>query len=82
MSLGEKLEVTIGSKWAYRKAGLQDDNGKYLVPPNAVSLSLSARANSPIRGRDLLCASHLIAASQSLHFEMRLVQVRDKAVDP
>lgn len=35
MSLGEKLEVTIGPKWAYRKAGLQDDNGKVLVPPNA-----------------------------------------------
>ena len=35
MSLGERLEVTIGPKWAYRKAGLQDDNGKVLVPPNA-----------------------------------------------
>ena len=35
MTLGEKLTVTIGPKWAYRKGGLQDDNGKYLVPPNA-----------------------------------------------
>mmetsp|Transcript_1929 Transcript_1929/g.3914 ORF Transcript_1929/g.3914 Transcript_1929/m.3914 type:complete len:249 (-) Transcript_1929:321-1067(-) len=35
MTLGEKLEVTIGPKWAYRKGGLQDDSGKYLVPPNA-----------------------------------------------
>ena len=35
MSLGEKLTVTIGPKWAYRKAGLQDDNGKVIVPPNA-----------------------------------------------
>ena len=35
MSLGEKSEVTIGPKWAYRKAGLQDDDGKVLVPPNA-----------------------------------------------
>ena len=53
MSLGEKLEVTIGPKWAYRKAGLNDDNGKVIVPPNA-----------------------------TLHFEMRLVGVRDKTVEP
>ena len=53
MSLGEKLEVTIGPKWAYRKGGLQDDNGKYIVPPNA-----------------------------SLVFEMRLVGVKDKEVEP
>lgn len=53
MSLGEKLEVTIGPKWAYRKAGLQDDNGKVIVPPNA-----------------------------SLFFELRLVEVRDKTVEP
>jgi len=52
MSLGEKLEVTIEPQWAYRKTGLQDDNGTYLVPPNA-----------------------------SLHFELRLVQVRDKTVE-
>jgi FKBP-type peptidyl-prolyl cis-trans isomerase len=53
MSLGENLKVTIGSKWAYRKAGLTDDNGKVIVPPNA-----------------------------SLLFEMRLVQVREKTVEP
>jgi len=53
MTLGEKLEVTIGPKWAYRKGGLQDDNGKYIVPPNA-----------------------------SLVFEMRLVGVKDKEVEP
>ena len=35
MSLGERLEVTIGPKWAYRKTGIQDDNGAYVVPPNA-----------------------------------------------
>ena len=35
MSLGEKAKLTIGPKWAYRKAGLQDDNGKVIVPPNA-----------------------------------------------
>ena len=53
MSLGEKLEVTIFPKWAYRKAGKQDEStGKWIVPPNA-----------------------------TLVFEMRLVQVRDKAVE-
>lgn len=52
MSLGERLEVTIGPKWAYRKGGLaHPDTGKYIVPPNA-----------------------------TLVFEMRLVQVRDKAI--
>ena len=35
MSLGENLQVTIGPKWAYRKAGLRDENGKVIVPPNA-----------------------------------------------
>ena len=36
MSLGEKLEVTIGPKWAYRKGGLQnDETGAWIVPPNA-----------------------------------------------
>jgi len=34
MALGEEVEVTIGPKWAYRKGGLQDDNGKWIVPPN------------------------------------------------
>ena len=35
MSLGEKLEVTIAPKWAYRKGGVPDDKGGYVVPPNA-----------------------------------------------
>ena len=36
MTLGEKVEVTIGPKWAYRKGGLSHpDTGKYIVPPNA-----------------------------------------------
>jgi len=35
MALGEEIEVTIRPKWAYRKGGLQDDNGKWIVPPNA-----------------------------------------------
>ena len=35
MCLGECIKVSIGPKWAYRKGGLQDDNGKYIVPPNA-----------------------------------------------
>jgi FKBP-type peptidyl-prolyl cis-trans isomerase len=35
MSLGEKAVLTIGPKWAYRKGGIQDDNGAYVVPPNA-----------------------------------------------
>ena len=35
MTLGEKVEVTIMPKWAYRKGGVQDDAGKYVVPPNA-----------------------------------------------
>lgn len=35
MALGEEVEVVIGPKWAYRKGGLQDDNGKWIVPPNA-----------------------------------------------
>ncbi|KAL1528284.1 hypothetical protein AB1Y20_009641 [Prymnesium parvum] len=35
MSLGEKVDVTIGPKWAYRKTGIQDDEGVYIVPPNA-----------------------------------------------
>lgn len=35
MTLGEKVEVTIGPKWAYRKTGIQDDSGAYIVPPNA-----------------------------------------------
>ena len=34
MTLGEKIELTAFPKWAYRKAGLQDDNGKNIVPPN------------------------------------------------
>ena len=53
MTLGEKLELTVFPKWAYRKGGLQDDNGKVIVPPNA-----------------------------TLVFELRLVQVNDKTVDP
>ena len=32
MTLGEKADVTIGPKWAYRKAGIQDDTGAYVVP--------------------------------------------------
>ena len=48
MSLGEKLTVTIGPKWAYRKAGLQDDNGKVIVPPNA-TLIFEMRL---VQGRD------------------------------
>jgi FKBP-type peptidyl-prolyl cis-trans isomerase len=35
MSLGEKAVLKIGPKWAYRKGGIQDDNGTYIVPPNA-----------------------------------------------
>ena len=35
MSLGEKVSVMIGPKWAYRKAGIADDKGAYVVPPNA-----------------------------------------------
>ena len=35
MSLGEKVSISIGPKWAYRKAGIADDKGGYVVPPNA-----------------------------------------------
>lgn len=35
MSLGEKIKLTVYPKWAYKKAGVQDDDGKYVVPPNA-----------------------------------------------
>jgi FK506-binding protein 3 len=35
MSLGEKVSISIGPKWAYRKAGISDDKGQYVVPPNA-----------------------------------------------
>ena len=35
MTLGEKVEVTIMPKWAYRKGGVPDDKGGYVVPPNA-----------------------------------------------
>ena len=35
MSLGERVSISIGPKWAYRKAGISDDNGQYVVPPNA-----------------------------------------------
>ena len=35
MSLGEKAKLTIGPKWAYRKGGVPDDQGGYVVPPNA-----------------------------------------------
>lgn len=35
MSLGERVQVTIDSAWAYRKGGLQDDLGNMLVPPHA-----------------------------------------------
>jgi len=35
MTLGEKAEVTILPKWAYRKGGVPDDKGGYVVPPNA-----------------------------------------------
>ena len=35
MSLGEKVKLTIEPKWAYRKGGVADDNGSYVVPPNA-----------------------------------------------
>ena len=31
----EKAELTIGPRWAYRKGGIQDDAGGYVVPPNA-----------------------------------------------
>eukprot|EP00967_Tisochrysis_lutea_P143314 scaffold266006_cov30-Tisochrysis_lutea.AAC.1 len=35
MSLGGVVEATIGPKWAYRKGGVQDDKGAYIIPPNA-----------------------------------------------
>jgi len=35
MTLGEKVDLMIGPKWAYRKTGIQDDSGIYIVPPNA-----------------------------------------------
>lgn len=35
MTLGEKVDIMIGPKWAYRKTGIQDDSGVYIVPPNA-----------------------------------------------
>ena len=35
MSLGERVQVTIDSKWGYKKGGLQDEEGKYVIPPNA-----------------------------------------------
>lgn len=35
MTLGESVEATIGPKWAYRKGGIQDDTGVYVVPPHA-----------------------------------------------
>jgi FKBP-type peptidyl-prolyl cis-trans isomerase len=35
MSLGGVVEATIGPKWAYRKGGVQDDEGGYVIPPNA-----------------------------------------------
>uniref|UniRef100_A0A7S0JJP9 peptidylprolyl isomerase n=1 Tax=Calcidiscus leptoporus TaxID=127549 RepID=A0A7S0JJP9_9EUKA len=35
MSLGESVKLTVFPKWAYRKAGVQDDDGKVVVPPNA-----------------------------------------------
>lgn len=33
--LPAQAEVTIGPKWAYRKGGVQDDEGGYVIPPNA-----------------------------------------------
>jgi len=38
MSLGQSLEISVGPKWAYRKGGVQDDNGAYVIPPNATLL--------------------------------------------
>ena len=35
MSLGERVSISIGPKWAYRKAGISDEHGQYVVPPNA-----------------------------------------------
>ncbi len=35
MTLGETVVATIGPKWAYRKAGVTDDDGAVVVPPNA-----------------------------------------------
>jgi len=35
MSLGEEVELTVASPWAYKKGGLQDAEGEYVVPPNA-----------------------------------------------
>lgn len=35
MSLGGIVEATIGPKWAYRKGGVQDGEGGYVIPPNA-----------------------------------------------
>mmetsp|Transcript_26185 Transcript_26185/g.59428 ORF Transcript_26185/g.59428 Transcript_26185/m.59428 type:complete len:238 (-) Transcript_26185:469-1182(-) len=35
MSVGESVKVVIGPKWAYRKGGVPDDQGGYVVPPNA-----------------------------------------------
>jgi len=35
MALGEELEVMIRPKWAYRKGGLQDEAGTWIVPPHA-----------------------------------------------
>jgi hypothetical protein len=84
MSLGEKLEVTIEPQWAYRKTGLQDDNGTYLVPPVRAAAARRPRpkARSRRRAPDAptarLCA---VRQNASLHFELRLVQVRDKTVE-
>ena len=35
MSLGERVQATIDPQWAYKKGGLQDADGAYLVPPHA-----------------------------------------------
>ena len=35
LAIGEELEVMIRPKWAYRKGGLQDEAGTWIVPPHA-----------------------------------------------
>jgi FK506-binding protein 3 len=49
MSLGERVEVTIDPRWAYKKGGLQDDEGNYIVPPNACAASRAKTPAAPPR---------------------------------